>query len=380
MKNDYKEFFRALKFTLISISAGIIQIGLFTILNELFKWDYWSSYLTSLVASIIYNFTVNRKVTFKAANNVQVAMLLVFCFYLVFTPVSTLLGEYAESKGTNEYLVLGLTMISNFILEYLYTRFVVYNKSCDTMKEDYKKRTLIYIVARFFVRIFYRKREIVGIENLGEEPSLIIGNHAQLHGPLAVELFYPRKKVTWCIGQMMNIKEVQKYAYNDFWKNKPKWNRWFFYLLSYIIPPISVGVFNGADTIAVYKDFRLFSTFKETMNKLNEGFDVVIFPEESAEYNDIVNNFQDKYIDVAKLYYNKYHKELSFVPMYSAVRLKKIIFGKPIKYDPNLSIEEQRIRINKYLQDEITRLAKELPVHKVLPYNNVGRKNYRNSK
>ena len=127
-----KEFIRTLKFTLFSISAGVIQIGLFTLMNELFHLDYWVSYITSLVASILWNFTINRKVTFKATGNVKLAMLLVFLFYIVFTPVSTVLGNLAENNGVNEYIVLAVTMISNFVLEYLYTRFFVYRNNCDT--------------------------------------------------------------------------------------------------------------------------------------------------------------------------------------------------------------------------------------------------------
>ena len=130
--NDKKELLRTLKFTLFSISAGIIQVGLFTLLNELLSLDYWVSYITSLVASILWNFTINRKVTFKASNNVALSMLLVFLFYLVFTPVSTVLGQMAEDKGVNEYIVLAVTLICNFVLEYLYTRYVVYRNSCDT--------------------------------------------------------------------------------------------------------------------------------------------------------------------------------------------------------------------------------------------------------
>ena len=84
--------------------------------------------------SIIWNFTVNRKVTFKAANNVTIAMILILLFYAVFTPVSTILGDYVESKNVNEYIVLGVTMISNFVLEFLYTRYIVYRNSCDTAK------------------------------------------------------------------------------------------------------------------------------------------------------------------------------------------------------------------------------------------------------
>ena len=127
-----KEFIRALKFTLLSISAGIIQIGLFTLMNELLHLDYWVSYITSLIASILWNFTINRKVTFKSSNNVKLSMLLVFLFYVVFTPVSTILGNLAENGGVNEYIVLAVTMIANFVLEYLYTRFFVYRNSCDT--------------------------------------------------------------------------------------------------------------------------------------------------------------------------------------------------------------------------------------------------------
>lgn len=115
-----------IKFTLFSISAGIIQILSFTILNEVFKMIYWPAYLVSLILSILWNFTLNRRYTFQSAANVPVAMAKVFGFYLVFTPLSTLLGQLAETYGVNEYIVLGVTMISNFILEFLFCKFVVY--------------------------------------------------------------------------------------------------------------------------------------------------------------------------------------------------------------------------------------------------------------
>ena len=132
-KKDYKELFRAIKFTIISISAGIIQIGTFTLMYEVFKWIYWPSYLISLLLSVLWNFTINRKYTFKSANNVKVAMLLVLAFYAVFTPVSTILGSLAEGSGVNGFIVEIVTMLSNFVLEFLYNRFVVYRNSCDTI-------------------------------------------------------------------------------------------------------------------------------------------------------------------------------------------------------------------------------------------------------
>lgn len=130
-KISIKEIVRALKFTIISISAGIIQIISYTLFFELLGWNHWVSYLISLLLSIIYNFTINRKVTFKSHNNVKIAMLLVFLFYVVFTPVSTYIGYLLTNNGINNYLVEIVTMISNFVLEYLYNRLIVYKNSCD---------------------------------------------------------------------------------------------------------------------------------------------------------------------------------------------------------------------------------------------------------
>ncbi len=135
--SDKKELWRAVKFTLFSISAGIIQIGSFALL-ELFIKEYWIAYLISLVLSIIWNFTLNRQYTFKSAANVPVAMAKVFGFYLVFTPLSTYLGHLAEGVGVNDFIILVITMLSNFVLEFLFCKFVVYRGQEDTLekKED----------------------------------------------------------------------------------------------------------------------------------------------------------------------------------------------------------------------------------------------------
>ena len=127
-----KEVWRAVKFVLFSASAGIIQIGLFTLLNELAKWSYWPCYLIALVASVVWNFTLNRKFTFKSANNVPKAMALVLCYYAVFTPLSTLGGDALAAHGWNEYLVTAINMLLNFGTEYLYDRLVVFRGSVDT--------------------------------------------------------------------------------------------------------------------------------------------------------------------------------------------------------------------------------------------------------
>ena len=129
---EKKNLWQAVKFTLFSISAGVIQIGSFALL-ELLVQDYWIPYLISLVLSILWNFTLNRRYTFKSAANVPVAMAKVFGFYLVFTPLSTYLGNVAEGHGANDFLILVVTMLANFVLEFLFCKLVVYRGKEDTL-------------------------------------------------------------------------------------------------------------------------------------------------------------------------------------------------------------------------------------------------------
>ena len=133
-----ENFFQVLKFVGFSISAGVIQIASFTLLNELIKWSYWPSYLISLTLSVLWNFTLNREFTFKSANNVPIAMLKVALYYVVFTPLSTWWGEALTGVGWNEYLVLFFTMVINMSTEFLFCRFVVYRKSINTNKRANK--------------------------------------------------------------------------------------------------------------------------------------------------------------------------------------------------------------------------------------------------
>jgi putative flippase GtrA len=136
MSEKKKELLRTVKFTLFSVSAGIIQVASFALFEEVLHLEHWLAYLLSLVLSVLWNFTLNRKFTFQSAANVPVAMMKVALFYVVFTPLSTWwTAQLTGPKiGWNEYLVLALTMIINFVTEYLYDRFVVFGKSIDTAK------------------------------------------------------------------------------------------------------------------------------------------------------------------------------------------------------------------------------------------------------
>lgn len=123
---------QVVKFTLFSISAGLIQVAAFTLMETVFHLPYWPSYLTALVLSVLWNFTFNRRYTFRSDASVGRSMLLVALFYAVFTPVSTWGGHVLTTAGWNDFLVLAITMAVNFVTEFLYQRFVVYRNRIDT--------------------------------------------------------------------------------------------------------------------------------------------------------------------------------------------------------------------------------------------------------
>lgn len=137
-KKQKESLWHVIKFTLFSLSAGIIQAVSFTAFNEVpvmlgfAKWPYWACNIPSLVLSVLWNFTLNRRFTFKSANNVPVAMLKVAVFYLIFTPASSYLGTLATTNGWNEYLVQALVMLSNLVLEFLYQKYFVFRNSINT--------------------------------------------------------------------------------------------------------------------------------------------------------------------------------------------------------------------------------------------------------
>ncbi len=229
----------------------------------------------------------------------------------------------------------------------------------------------VYRIIRFFIWLFYPEIKSEGTGNLPDEAVIAVGNHAKMNGPISCELYFPREHSTWTAGQMMKLREVPDYAYTDFWGEKPAYIKWAFRILSYIIAPLAVCIFNNAKCIGVYHDTRLLSTFRDTVRKLEEGTDIVIFPEHNVPYNNLVWEFQDRFVDVAKMYYRRTGREVCFVPMYTAPRLRKLYFGKPVRYDHSAPAEQERKRIAKAMMDGITEIARSLPEHTVVPYPNM---------
>lgn len=243
-----------------------------------------------------------------------------------------------------------------------------------------KKKSILFVIIRALVKFFYPRIEVVGMESIPDRDAVLVGNHCLMNGPISAELYLPENCYTWCAGQMMNLKEVPAYAFKDFWSQKPELLKPFYKLLSYIIAPFSVSIFNSARTVGVYHDMRILSTFKTSVSMLKEGKNMVIFPEKDEQDNNIVYKFQDRFVDMAKLYYRTNGKTLSFVPMYVAPKLKKIYVGKGVTFNPENDINDERIKICKYLSEEITKIARALPEHTVVPYKNLPKKHFLSNK
>lgn len=243
-------------------------------------------------------------------------------------------------------------------------------------KQKDKKPSRFFRVVRWFVWLFYPKIKIVGTENLPDEPCIVVGNHTQMNGPIIAEIHFPGKRLIWCVGDMLHLRDVPAYAFEDFWSEKPKYSRWFYKILSYIIAPISVFIMGNSRTIGVYHDTRILSTFKKSVAGLIDGANIIVFPEHNEKHNHIVYEFTSGFVEVAKLYYKKTGKEVSFVPMYIAPRLKKTYLGKPVRFCAEADLDAEKKRICEYLMNEITSIAESLPPHTVVPYRNIPKRQY----
>ena len=239
-------------------------------------------------------------------------------------------------------------------------------------------KKFIFNIIKAIVKLVYPRVEFVG--EIPDEPVIFVGNHAHMHSPIIFELYPPVKLRTWCAGALFNIRTAPSYAYTDFWSMKPVLTRPFYKLLSYVIAPLCVIVFNSASTIGVFRDNRIITTFRKTVETLSAGESVVIFPECLEKHNNIVYSFQTHFVDIAKLYYKRTGKKVKFVPVYVAPDLKKVYLGKGVEFSPDTEIDSSRIEICNYLMDAITDIARNLPEHTVVPYENIPRKFYPTNK
>lgn len=251
----------------------------------------------------------------------------------------------------------------------------------DKQKKPNKKPPLFFRLLYKIIHLFYPKFTVESKKELLPPGNIYVSNHAQLHGPLGNYFYFPHPNYIWVTGEMFSRKEVTPYAMEDFWRYKSKWVKWIYWLFSVLfVAPMSSFLFRNAKTIPVYRDVRLRKTLKLTIQKLNEGYDVIIFPEHREELNRFINQFQIHFVDVARGFYKQTGRELAFYPMYTCRELKKIVIGEPVTYCFGEKIENERLRIISYLQNEITLIGESLPDHEIVPYVNGKKKNRKRSK
>ena len=233
-----------------------------------------------------------------------------------------------------------------------------------------------YRVIFSIVRLVSPRYALRGTENLPEGACVLVGNHSQMYGPIAAEIYTPGPHRVWCAGEMMAWREVPAYSFSDFWSKKPASVRWLYRIASYLITPLSVCVFNNAHTIPVYHDARGMITFRRTLQSLSAGERVVIFPECYMKHNNIVYAFRKEFVDVGRMYARREGKPLPFVPFYVCPKLATMTFGEPVFPNAAADPAEDRARVCRALQDGITAMALAQPPHTVVPYPNMPKKEY----
>ena len=239
----------------------------------------------------------------------------------------------------------------------------------------------VYRTCCALIRRLFPAPEFSGLENLPQgRPCIVVGNHAHAYGPFYAELYLPFPRATWCIAEMMDLKAMPDYAFQDFWSKKPGWCRWFYRLLSYAIAPLCVSVLKNAHCVGVYKDNRVMTTMRESLKRMKAGENIVIFPEHEVAHNDIVWEFQEGFVNLASLYARQTGETVALVPMYIAPRLRRVCFGSPVAFNPAADLRAENHRVCQALMDAITGLALALPPHVVVPYPNLPKRRFPSTK
>jgi hypothetical protein len=220
----------------------------------------------------------------------------------------------------------------------------------------------------FVSKFIFRKPEIIFEEPITDEPAVFLSNHSATNGPAFMSLYFPVKHKTWIIGYVLDKKKSANFEFHDFFFARGRKCKWFWRLLSHIVAPVLRPLLRNADPIPVYHDARLATTFRESLKTLGDGKSLVIFPERPKRFSEYISNLYSGFAELGALYYTDCGKKLKFYPVYVAHKLRKIMVGKPIEYDPSVRGKIQRETVSDYIRDNIDRLARSLPPHKSTPF------------
>lgn len=227
---------------------------------------------------------------------------------------------------------------------------------------------LYYKIVRGALRMNYPHAETTFEEQPDAEPAVFVCNHSAVRGPIMMTLDFKRKHQTWTVSYALDSKQASNFAFHDIFFGNSRRCKWFWRMLSHIVAKLLPPLLYYSDTIPVYHDKNIIKTFKQSVKALNEGEDLVIFAESPKRYSEYICELQQGFVDIARLYYRKSKKAIKFYPVYLEKKNAVISVGKPITYDPEQPLDEQREVIAAYLRDNIDRLAGKLPPHKPVPF------------
>ena len=227
---------------------------------------------------------------------------------------------------------------------------------------------IYYKIVRGALRLNFPHAKTVYEEQPDSDPAIFVSNHSAVIGPVMMTLDFKRKHQTWAVGNALDSKKAANFAFHDIFFGNSRRCKWFWRMLSRIVAKGLPPLLYYSDTIPVYHDKNILKTFKQSVKALTEGDDLVIFAESPKRYSEFVCELQPGFIDVARLYYRKSGKAIKFYPVYLEKKNAVISVGKPVAYDPEQPLDEQRGMIAEYLRDNIDRLARTLPEHKPVPF------------
>lgn len=227
---------------------------------------------------------------------------------------------------------------------------------------------LYYKTVRGALRLCYPHAGTVYEEQPDAEPAVFVCNHSAVRGPVMMTLDFKRKHQTWTVSHALDSKQAVNFAFHDIFFGNSRRCKWFWRLLSRIVAKLLPPLLYYSDTIPVYHDKNIVKTFKQSVKALSDGEDLVIFAESPKRFSEYICELQPGFIDIARLYYRKSKKAIKFYPVYLEKKNAVISVGKPIVYDPEQPLDEQRGVIAAYLRDNIDRLARALPEHKPVPF------------
>ena len=230
------------------------------------------------------------------------------------------------------------------------------------------KESLYVKLYKPIARLIYPPCKTVTKEELTDEPAVFLCNHSAANGPAIMNMYFKKPHKTWMICYAMDKKRGPNYFFHDCFFGRGRKCKWFYRLLSKIIMPMLRPLLYMGDPIPVYHDRRIMDTFHQSLDALNEGKSLLIFPESPVKFSEFVSTLYDGFADIGRMYFTETGKRLKFFPVYAERKNRIISIGKPITYDPTIPPRQQRTQIAQFIQNGIDALGRELPPHKPIPF------------